>query len=261
MSAMRAIFLALFVYLIAGYLKKLAHRFQWNLVESKATGWETNVFDVNPAIFWKRNLKFVREGIFEHFHYPSNELLDLLEWKIKSGTWTPHLSITICILWRSWSRCRSQKSELCFNIKITNLEDFAGLGRGMRPLLFDSFAVRSFSWSRKFPEISDNGLEQGGTRQFNPVVSRKWAMIKDIETSWFTSETEKTLSQSILMLSAALKDSLKGHSYAVDIHTHDTTMLKLCCASQQIYGNKDVEELTVNSWLLQEHFLMFPVIL
>lgn len=43
----------------------------------------------------------------------------------------------------------------------------------------------------------------------------------------------------------------------MDMHK---TMLKLCCASQQINGNKDVEELTVNSWLLQEPFLMFPVI-
>lgn len=41
-------------------------------------------------------------------------------------------------------------------------------------------------------------------------------------------------------------------------HKH-TTMLKLCCASQQLYGSKDVEELTVNSWL-QEAFLMFRVI-
>ena len=39
------------------------------------------------------------------------------------------------------------------------------------------------------------------------------------------------------------------------------TMLKLCCASPQINGNKDVEELTVNSWLLEEPFLRAAVLL
>lgn len=58
-------------------------------------------------------------------------------------------------------------------------------------------------------------------------------MIKDPETNGFTSEAEEKWSQSSLML----KKAVSKHT-----HTHKM-MLKLCVASQQICGNKDMEEL------------------
>ncbi len=60
---------------------------------------------------------------------------------------------------------------------------------------------------------------------------------QDFETTWFTSRAEEKLSQSVLMPNTSLKDSFKFCNAYPYKH------------SQQIYGNKDVEELTVNSSL------------
>lgn len=212
------------------------------------------VCDVDPG-FFKGNFNFVYEGTFQHFCY-----FLMNYWTYLSGNkiWHMHPAAACHYMYFMEILIQTQIKKIqnfffFIIIKITNLEDFAALAKVCALCTLIGFQA-SFTWSRKFPEISDNGLEQGGIRQIIPVVSRKWAMMKDLETSRFTSETEEKLSQSVLMLNTALthlRDIILQcththmRKYA---HTHmqtHTTMLKVCCASQQIYGNDDVEELTL----------------